>query len=176
VLEALDYLDGDTVTDRGRGLMRIYSDLDLVAAESLRTGLWDDLTPQQLGAVLSALVYEARRPEEGPASVPGGAISTTIDAMTRLWGELEVLEKAHRLDFLRKPDAGFAWTAFRWAGGEDLDEVLTRNDQTAGDFVRQMKQLIDFAGQIADAAAGTPVRDTARALVRLLRRGIVATD
>jgi ATP-dependent RNA helicase HelY len=171
VLEALDYLDGDTVTDRGRGLMRIYSDLDLVAAESLRTGLWDDLNPQQLGAVLSALVYEARRPEEGPPNVPGGAISTTIDAMTRLWGELEVLERTHRLDFLRKPDPGFAWT-----GGEDLDEILTRNDQTAGDFVRQMKQLIDFAGQIADAAAGTPVRDTARALVKLLRRGIVASE
>lgn len=176
VLEALDYLVEDDVTERGRGLMRIYSDLDLVAAESLRTGLWDDLTPAQLGAVLSALVYEARRPEEGPPNVPGGAIQVTIDAMTRLWSELEGLERQHRLDFLRKPDPGFAWTAYRWAEGQDLDEVITRNDQTAGDFVRQMKQLIDFAGQIADAAAGTPVRDTARQLVKLLRRGIVATE
>ncbi|WP_418059129.1 DEAD/DEAH box helicase [Pimelobacter simplex] len=176
VLEALDYLVEDDVTERGRGLMRIYSDLDLVAAESLRTGLWDDLSPAQLGAVLSALVYEARRPEEGPPNVPGGAIQVTIDAMTRLWGDLERLERDHRLDFLRKPDPGFAWTAYRWAEGQDLDEVITRNDQTAGDFVRQMKQLIDFAGQIADAAAGTPVRDTARQLVKLLRRGIVASE
>ncbi|GAA1535258.1 DEAD/DEAH box helicase [Nocardioides humi] len=176
VLEALDYLREDEVTERGRGLMRIYSELDLVAAESLRTGLWDDLSPSQLGAVLSALVYEARRPDEGPPNVPGGAIQVTIDAMTRLWGDLERLEREHRLDFLRKPDAGFAWTAWRWAEGQDLDEIITRNDQTAGDFVRQMKQLIDFAGQIADAAAGTPVRDTARQLVRLLRRGIVATE
>ena len=174
VLEALEYLDGDEVTERGRRLMRIYSDLDLVAAESLRTGLWDDLGPQQLGAVLSALVFEARRPEDGPPNVPGGDISLTIDEMTRLWGRLEQLERGHRLDFLRRPDAGFAWTAYRWAGGQELDEILTRNGQTAGDFVRQMKQLIDFAGQIADAAAGTPVRDTARELVRLLRRGIVA--
>ncbi|WP_436699640.1 DEAD/DEAH box helicase [Nocardioides sp. BYT-33-1] len=176
VLEALDYLHGDEVTERGRGLMRIYSELDLVAAEALRTGLWDELTPSQLGAVLSALVYEARRPEDGPPSVPGGAIAVTIEAMTRLWGDLERLEREHRLDFLRRPDAGFAWTAWRWAEGQELDEIITRNDQTAGDFVRQMKQLIDFAGQIADAAAGTPVRDTARQLVRLLRRGIVATD
>ncbi|MCR1780907.1 DEAD/DEAH box helicase [Nocardioides carbamazepini] len=174
VLEALDYLHGDEVTERGRGLMRIYSELDLVAAESLRLGLWDDLSPSQLGAVLSALVYEARRPEDGPPSVPGGAIATTIEAMTRLWGDLERLEREHRLDFLRRPDAGFAWTAWRWAEGQELDEVITRNDQTAGDFVRQMKQLIDFAGQIADAAAGTPVRDNARQLVKLLRRGIVA--
>ena len=31
------------VTDQGRHLMRLYSELDLVAAECLRHGLWDDL-------------------------------------------------------------------------------------------------------------------------------------
>ncbi|GAA4821708.1 DEAD/DEAH box helicase [Nocardioides caeni] len=176
VLDVLGYLEEDAVTERGRGLMRIYSELDLVAAEALRTGLLDDLGPAQLGAVLSSLVYESRRPEEAPPSVPGGAIAVTIEAITRLWADLEQVERKHRLDFLRRPDAGFAWTAYRWAEGQDLDEIITRNDQTAGDFVRQMKQLIDFAGQIADAAAGTPIRDTARELVRLLRRGIVAAD
>jgi ATP-dependent RNA helicase HelY len=179
VLVALDYLtpgDDPEVTERGRGLMRIYSELDLVAAEALRLGLWEDLTPSQLGAVLSVLVYESRRPEEGPAPTPGGKVAVTIEAMMRLWGDLERLEKDHRLDFLRKPDTGFAWTAYRWAEGERLDEVLTRADLTAGDFVRQMKQLVDFAGQIADAAAGTPVRNIARELVGALRRGIVAGD
>ncbi|WP_183097744.1 DEAD/DEAH box helicase [Nocardioides pelophilus] len=176
VLDALRYLDGDRVTDRGRGLMRIYSDLDLVAAEALREGMWDDLSPSQLAAVLSVLVYEARRPDEAPPRVPGGAVSATIEAMQRLWGELERLEKDHKLAFLRPPDAGFAWTAYRWAEGDALDEVLTRADLTAGDFVRQMKQLVDFAGQIADAAGDRPVRRTARAAIDLLRRGIVSTE
>ncbi|HYG93665.1 MAG TPA: DEAD/DEAH box helicase, partial [Nocardioides sp.] len=117
VLDALSYLDGDRVTDRGRGLMRIYSELDLVAAEALRVGMWDDLAPSQLAAVLSTLVYEARRPDETPPSVPGGAVSETIEAMVRLWSELERLEKDHHLDFLRRPDIGFAWTAYRWAEG-----------------------------------------------------------
>ncbi|KAA1429358.1 DEAD/DEAH box helicase [Nocardioides antri] len=176
VLDALRYLDEDRVTDRGRGLMRIYSDLDLVAAEALREGMWDDLSPAQLASVLSALVYEARRPDESPPRVPGGPIASTIERMQRLWGELERLEKDHRLAFLRAPDAGFAWTAYRWAEGDPLDEVLTRADLTAGDFVRQMKQLVDFTGQIADAAGDSPVRKTARAAVGLLRRGIVSTD
>jgi ATP-dependent RNA helicase HelY len=156
--------------------MRIYSDLDLVAAEALREGMWDDLSPTQLAAVLSALVYEARRPEDSPPRIPGGAIASTIERMQRLWAELERLEKDHKLAFLRPPDAGFAWTAYRWAEGDPLDEVLTRADLTAGDFVRQMKQLVDFAGQIADAAGDSPVRKTARAAVGLLRRGIVSTD
>ena len=71
VLTALDYLDGDNVTERGSHLRRIYTDMDLVAAESLREGLWDDLTPSELAAVLSALVFEARRPDD--ASVAAGA-------------------------------------------------------------------------------------------------------
>jgi ATP-dependent RNA helicase HelY len=135
--------------------------------------MWDDLSPAQLASVLSVLVYEARRPDEAPPRIPGGAIAETIDAMVRLWASLERLEKDHKLAFLRPPDAGFAWTAYRWAEGDDLDQVLTRADLTAGDFVRQMKQLVDFAGQIADAAGDSPVRSTAR---KALRRGIVSTD
>jgi len=96
--------------------------------------------------------------------------------MQRLWVELERLEKDHKLAFLRAPDSGFAWTAYRWAEGDALDEILTRADLTAGDFVRQMKQLIDFAGQIADAAGDSPVRKTARDAIGLLRRGIVSPD
>jgi ATP-dependent RNA helicase HelY len=45
---------------------------------------------------------------------------------------------------------------------------------SAGDFVRWMKQVIDMAGQVADAAGAGPVRDTARDAVRALRRGVVA--
>ena len=45
-------------------LMRIYSELDLVAAESLRDGLWDELPASGLAAALSVLVFEARRPDD----------------------------------------------------------------------------------------------------------------
>ncbi len=35
----------------------------------------------------------------------------------------------------------------------------------AGDFVRWMKQLLDLAGQVADAAGDGPLRETARGVV-----------
>jgi ATP-dependent RNA helicase HelY len=156
-------------------LMRIYSELDLVAAESLREGLWDELPASGLAAALSVLVFEARRPDDASAPrIPGAGTKEAVGEMVRLWGQLDALERDHGLDFLRQPDLGFAWIAFRWAEGDDLDDVLSGTDLSAGDFVRQMKQLIDFAGQVADAGAGTPVRDTARDVVRRLRRGVVA--
>ena len=44
---------------------------------------------------------------------------------------------------------------------------------TAGDFVRWIRQVADFAGQIADAAGPGGLRETARDLIRALRRGVV---
>lgn len=175
VLTALGYLDGDTVTDQGSHLRRIYSELDLVAAESMRHGLWDDLDPSGLAAALSVLVFESRRPDDASSPrIPGGEVREVIGEMVRLWGTLDALERDHKLDFLRQPDLGFAWVAYRWSEGDELDDVLLVSDLSAGDFVRWMKQLIDLAGQVADAAGGTPLRETAREVVRRMRRGVVA--
>ena len=64
------------MTDRGRTLMRIYNEMDLLTAESLRAGLWDGLDPSELAAVLSTLVYEARaaRRREPRRGCPGGPV------------------------------------------------------------------------------------------------------
>ncbi len=175
VLVALDYLEGLTVTERGTHLMRLYSEMDLVAAEALREGLWDDLTPSELAAALSVLVYEARRADDAsPPRLPGGRVKDVIAETVRLWGQLDALERDHKLDFLRQPDLGFAWAAYRWAEGDDLDDVLEVVELAAGDFVRWMKQLIDMCGQVADAAGDVPLRRTARQTMDLLKRGVVA--
>ncbi|WP_298517820.1 DEAD/DEAH box helicase [uncultured Nocardioides sp.] len=179
VLTALGYLathDGEVkVTGQGRRLMRLYSELDLVAAECLRTGLWDELTVPELAAVLSVLVFEARRPDDAsPPRVPGGQVRDVIKEMVKLWGQLDALEREHHLDFLRQPDAGFAWAAYRWAEGDELDDVLEVVELAAGDFVRWMKQLLDLAGQVADASGDGPLRETARGVVTAVRRGVVA--
>jgi ATP-dependent RNA helicase HelY len=175
VLTALDYLDGDTVTERGRHLQRIYSDMDLVAAESLRHGLWDDLSPSELAAALSVLVFESRRPDDASSPrLPGGAVKEVVAEMVRVWADLDALERENKLDFLRQPDLGFAWAAYRWSEGDELDDVLSATELAAGDFVRWMKQLLDLAGQVADAAGTKALRDTARDVVHRLRRGVVA--
>ncbi|WP_179519555.1 DEAD/DEAH box helicase [Nocardioides perillae] len=178
VLERLDYLDGDEVTARGRHLSRIYTDMDLVAAEALRSGTWADLTPAELAAALSVLVFEARRPDDASLPrVPGGAVQAAIAETVRIWADLDALEKEHRLDYLREPDLGFAWAAWRWAEGDELDDVLRVTDLAAGDFVRWVKQLLDLADQVADAAGSlgdAALRETARTASRALRRGVVA--
>jgi ATP-dependent RNA helicase HelY len=94
--------------------------------------------------------------------------------MTTIWGELDGIEKAHGLSFLREPDFRFAWAAHAWARGKSLETVLGP-DVTPGDFVRAIKQLIDLLGQVAVAAGhDSPLAATARSAVGALRRGVVA--
>jgi ATP-dependent RNA helicase HelY len=174
VLEELAYLRGDAVTEQGKKLARIYGELDLLAAECLRRGVWEGLGPAELAACVSVLVYESRSQDDRvPPRLPEGQVRDALEATVRLWGELERLEKQHRLSFLREPDLGFVRGAHRWAQGKPLEQVLRETELTAGDFVRWCKQLIDLLGQIADVADGE-VRDAAEAAIGAVRRGVVA--
>jgi ATP-dependent RNA helicase HelY len=174
VLDQLSYLEGDTLTAEGRRLAGLYTELDLLVAECLRRGLWDELNPAELAACVSALTFESRRPDDAsPPRLPRGRVREVLTAMGRIAADLDEIEHEHRLSFLRDPDAGFAWAAHTWAQGRPLEEVLSA-DLTPGDFVRAAKQLIDLLDQIADAAGAARVAAVARDAIGALRRGVVA--
>ena len=175
VLERLGYLEGDAVTPAGRRLADLYTELDLLAAECLRRGLWDGLDAAQLAACVSALTFESRTADAAPEpQSPGSRVRGVLSAMVSVWHELDALEKENRLAFLREPDTGFAWAAHAWAQGKPL-ELILGPELTPGDFVRAVKQLMDLLGQIAVAAGrDSPPGETARAAVAALRRGVVA--
>ncbi|MGD0065281.1 MAG: DEAD/DEAH box helicase [Streptosporangiaceae bacterium] len=194
VLERLGYLAGDTVTPDGQRLGRLYTELDLLAAECLRRGQWDGLSPAELAACVSALSFESRQADDAqPPRLPKGPVPEILSAMVRTWGELDQLEKDNNLSFLREPDLGFAWAAYRWARGAKLEAVLDEaSDLTPGDFVRSVKQLIDLLDQIASAIpsassvpsdpldpqhappASVALATTARAAIDAMRRGVIA--
>jgi ATP-dependent RNA helicase HelY len=176
VLDQLGYLEEESVTEEGRRLAKLYTELDLLTAECLRAGVWEDLDPAELAACVSSLVYEGRQTDDARSpKIPAGAAKEALAAMIRLWGELEGIEQDHGLSFIREPDLGFAWSAFRWARGHTLDAVLTDGDMAAGDFVRWIKQLLDLLAQLKDAAPkGSKVRANAVKAIDAMRRGVVA--
>jgi ATP-dependent RNA helicase HelY len=174
LLGQLGYIDGDTVTAQGRRLAGLYTELDLLAAECLRQGVWDGLAPAELAACVSALTFTSRRSDgAGAPRLPHGQAREALASMVRLWGQLGDAEADHQLSFLREPDLGFAWTAHAWARGRPLEQLLSP-DLTPGDFVRAVKQLVDLLDQIAVAAGPAPVAAAARSAIGSLRRGVVA--
>lgn len=178
LLITLGYLEGtgDSVraTAQGTLLGRIYTEADLLAAETLRRGVFDELSPEEMAAVVSCLLFESRRSDDQEAaSVPRGAIEVAIDRITQIDSHLREVEHDHGIPSGRDVDRGLVWAVYRWSQGASLLTILTRNDVTAGDFVRWTRQVIDLLGQIATVAED-PVADRARRAVSLLDRGVVA--
>jgi ATP-dependent RNA helicase HelY len=176
VLGAAD--DVPLVTGEGRRLARIWSEADLLVAECLRSGAWRGLNPAELAAVTSTLVFEARRDTPGLPAVPAGKVAAAIGEMRRIRDRLQDLERDRGVPVSRDLDLGFAWAAYRWADGQNLDRVLAGAEQagtelSGGDFVRWTRQLIDLLDQLAKVA-DEPVASVARAAVGRVRRGVVA--
>ena len=178
VLTALGYLDGrrrspTSGAHADADLLR----LDLVAAEALRTGRAATAsTPSGLAAALSVLVFEARRPDDASRRGCPAARSQRGDRASWCGCGGELARAGARAPArLPAPARRRASRGRRTAGPRATTSTTcsARADLAAGDFVRWMKQLIDLAGQVADAAGAGPLRDTARDVVRraAARRG-----
>ncbi|MFD0971586.1 DEAD/DEAH box helicase [Plantactinospora endophytica] len=181
ILTARGYLsEAGEVTDAGRMLGRIWTEADLLVAECLRRGVWAGLSPSELAAAVSVVVYEARRDTDERASVPRGPVSDAVGETLKIWAELESDEAARGLEATREPDLGFVWPVYRWARGEALAKVLASGhnldgDMPAGDFVRWARQVVDLLGQVADSTgASVELRGTARQAMATINRGVLA--
>ncbi len=175
------------VTDEGRLLARIYSDSDLLVAESLRTGAWAGLKPAELAAVVSSVLYESRG-GDGPsgafaAEAPTQRLRQALQQTLRLSTALRADEQTHRIAPSREPDDGFVNVIHRWAGTGDLTAALAAAEPTgsgspllAGDFVRWCRQVLDLLDQVRNAAPDAELRATAKRAIHDVRRGVVAVD
>ncbi|WP_225733602.1 DEAD/DEAH box helicase [Pseudoclavibacter sp. CFCC 13611] len=179
VLVHFGYLSADAdlaevaVTDQAGLLDKIYGERDLVVAECLRREVWKGLEPDQLAAIVTALVYEPRR-DRGDEEVwlPRGALQKAYADTLSVWHEIDDQEQRRDLPRFPEPNALVCTAVLRWSRGATLDHVLEEAELPAGDFVRLMKMVIDLLDQIG-AAQPDGVGAVARSAKDLLLRGIV---
>jgi ATP-dependent RNA helicase HelY len=177
VLEAWGYLDGWALSDKGKRLVHLYHECDLVIAEALHTGLLDDLDPASLAGLVSTFTYEHRSSAAPPAPwFPSSRVRERFAAIEALAREINADEHEAALALARLPDPGFIPLAHAWAAGEDLEEVLEDENLSGGDFVRNVKQLIDLLRQLAKAAPEPATRATAIVAAERLFRGVIAAS
>ena len=149
ILDQLGYLNNGEISQSGKLLAKIYGETDLLIAESIREGVFSQLSPIDLVAVISVFVYESRAEEN--AKIPRGDISEALAKISKIYGRVFNLENDHNLEPMRAPDFGFCWPARGWASGQSLTSVLKDSELTVGDFVRNMKQIVDLLRQLRSA-------------------------
>lgn len=161
-------------TPEGDLLSMIYTDGDLLLAEAIDEGLFDGLGAPELAAVVSTITYEPRSTadaEPDQARLPKRA-DQAVRRLSSMASELQVLER-RMLGTATTPniERGFAATAHRWAEGSSLAPIL--EDMSAGEFVRNIKQLVDLLSQIADVAPDNALAEAANEAVDALHRGVI---
>jgi ATP-dependent RNA helicase HelY len=177
LLETWGYLDGWQLTDRGRVLARTYHESDLLVAEAMCSGTLDDLDPASLAGLVSCFTYEHRGPTLPPAPwFPSRVVRERWEQIEQLARQLNADEASAGLPATRPPEPGFLALAHAWAAGEPLAEVLDDEDLSGGDFVRNVKTVIDLLRQIGDIAPNPATERDARAAADALRRGVVAAS
>ncbi|MEZ5322678.1 MAG: DEAD/DEAH box helicase [Microthrixaceae bacterium] len=161
------------LTEAGARLARIYHECDLLLAEALSAGVFDDIDPPSLASLVSALVYEERRPGRATTGAPTPELRRRLALLRRMSDALSTDEKAHGLTRTRAPDPGFMTTMYRWASGDELGDLVD-SDLTGGDFVRTTRIVTDVVDQLAHVAPSAATRRAARDAVERMRRGVVA--
>ena len=176
VLEAWGYVDGWALTSAGERLARTYHEADLLVAECLQQGLLDGLDPPGLAAVASVFTYEARGQGEGAAGFPNAEAKQRWEEVSGVAVELNRAEEEAGLPLTRPPDPGFMTLAHGWAAGADLETLLEGAEVSGGDFVRNVKQLVDLLRQLGDVAPDPGTAAAARSASDRLFRGVVAAS
>jgi ATP-dependent RNA helicase HelY len=175
VLRRRGYLerDSNTVTPDGRVLAGVYADVDLLVAELVVRGRLDGYEPSDLAGIAALLVHEPRRDDVIPPDhLPTAALDRVATEISTLAAELRAVEEEVGITPMRELDAGFVEPVVRWSNGATLEEAVGEREVSGGDFVRNVKQVIDLLGQLRDVSSG-PRRDGFDAARRSLQRGIV---
>ncbi len=171
------FLSGWSLTDRGLILARVFHESDLLCALVISEGLLDDLDPPSLAGLVSVLTYEHRSKEPPPTPwYPSKVVRERVHSIDRLARKLGGDELKAGLSATRLPDPSFLALAYAWAAGESFDVVIADEDLSGGDFVRNVKTLIDLLRQVGEVAPEAATRRAARAASDALFRGIVSAS
>jgi ATP-dependent RNA helicase HelY len=179
VLDAFDAVQKGELRPKGRLVAALRHDHELLVAESVSRGVFDDATPAEVAALASCLTEEARSGEEAPSRVflkQRPKLRRRIHQMEEAAAAIVAVQRRVGLYRAVSVQTGFMAAVHRWASGDDdWPRIVAESfGGHEGDLIRAMRRLIDVLRQLAEAPeVPDPVADAARAGARVLDRGIV---
>ena len=179
VLEQFGAVRDQQLESKGKLIAGLRHDNELLVAEGVAHGIFNDVSGPEAAAVCSALIEEARSGDPALARAfmkKRPKLKRKLDQLMRV---ADTVHEAQRARHLRIPVAvhsGFMPAVFRWASGEDDWSAIVEESFGGheGDLIRAMRRLIDLLRQLADSPE-VPA-ETARLVAhvsRVIDRGIV---
>lgn len=178
-LSQLDYVSNRDnrliLTSWGKLLKQIHSEFDLIIIESIKRNFLNNLDPVQLCCLLSGFVYNPRRDElDIPINVDD-IIKNNANQILKLSDEINSMEEKLKISNLKNPHFGMANIIKQWCNGVNLKRILLKTDIAPGDFVRNVKQIIDLLRQIKRLNIPS-ITKIAEDAILLLDKGVVSYE
>ena len=143
VLKECGYIVGEELSPRGE-LARRISGYEVQVTEYYYAGLLSKATPEELIALFTAIVYEARKMDDtDPMRMK--AERDAIQVMRR-WRREERRQDLAELS--KAPDFGITALAVRWSKGARFDELLRMTNMSEGDLVRTLRMSLQLMRQL----------------------------
>jgi superfamily II RNA helicase len=179
VLEQFGAVRDRKLESKGRLIAGLRHDNELLVAEIVAHGVFNDASGPEAAAICSALIEEARSGDPSAARTflrKRPKLKRKLDQLVRVADTVYEAQRARHLRLPVSVHAGFMPAVFRWASGEDdwsgiVEESFGGHE---GDLIRAMRRLIDMLRQLAESEEVPAV--TARLLAHVSRtidRGIV---
>jgi ATP-dependent RNA helicase HelY len=179
VLDAFDAVQGGVLRPKGELVASLRHDHELLVAEVVHRGAFDDASPAEVAALVSCLIEEARSAEDEPSRRLLRERPRLRRRVRQMEEAAEAIQAVQRRVGLHRParvQSGFVAGVFRWASGDDdwARIVAHAFGGHEGDLIRAMRRLIDLLRQIAEGPeVPGGVAAAAGAAARVLDRGIV---
>jgi len=180
ILTETGFLAANRPTDKGLFASRVYGENTILVAEAVWAGWLEGLTVEELCAVLVMLAAEDRergrdRRAHAPRRYPTHAIAQSARLVRTLYFRFADMEKDLDEPNLRQPSHDFIDFAYRWSGGEPLDQIPLPPNVDIGDAIKAMKSLYSLLRQLEWALrqAKNPLTDLVTQAVAHMERDVI---
>lgn len=177
VLRLQGYINADTVTDLGKMCAAIRATNELFIAEVVLSGALKRLTPEEFGAVLTAMVTEESRPEDVSSAKIDPNVEMVLEKVQKIARRVYLLQRDFSIDIPVEFSPLFCGLSQMWASGASWEDIRHATYHDEGLVVRIFRRTVDLCRQIAIAPnSPAEIAELAVATERLMARDEVRED
>jgi len=155
VLRRLGYINADNVIEvKGRVACEVNASDELLLTEMVFTGLYTELEPQQIAALLSCFVFQERTDANQELK---DELQDPFTKMKDIARRIAKVSNESRLtinedEYVKKFTPALMKVVFEWSKGAKFVDICKLTDVFEGSIIRAMRRLEELLRQMSGAA------------------------
>ncbi|RKY33268.1 MAG: hypothetical protein DRP74_00075 [Candidatus Omnitrophota bacterium] len=175
LLQNLNYIQGHSLTDKGRFAKAVYG-YELMLAELYEQNLLEYLDEFGLGVLVAAIVFEPRKNQNmQKLSKTGRKIRRVCE---EIYAGIKRREAKYRIyPFSKQPYFHLSSCIEAWLRGTDFEKILRFTDTDEGELIRYFRMAIQILREMLQAPVISPVlKERVKETIRVINRDLVDAE